>query len=326
MALNCVYTTGVIAVKEKSLLKERIFRLAEMTVDEVFRTLLEHGYGGGAETAGSLHEYEALIAYEEKELDAFIREYAPTKSDAAYFLAPRDFHNAKALFKANYLSVDAEKMLAGEGLIPLTTLKKCMETADYSEIEQVNPELASACKEALKLLEEESVSGAAIGLIFDRAAYLHLAKITKFSPVLKSFVRAKADMINIVTAFRMGGRESAFDQYLPLGFLKKEQLSKIVLGDGEKIVSTFSSTPYALFVKACLEAAEKNLPPSEAEKMLASYETEYFSARKYELQRDKPFLYYVLRRRAENSNVRIIFAGKLAGLDEQGIKKRLRAL
>ena len=101
MALDIAYTSGVIAVREKYLLKERIYRLCELSAEEAFRMLLESGFGGGAETATSVYDYEKLIAVEEEKTDAFIREFAPKKGIAEYLLAPRDFHNAKALVKAS---------------------------------------------------------------------------------------------------------------------------------------------------------------------------------------------------------------------------------
>lgn len=61
-------------------------------------------------------------------------------------------------------------------------------------------------------------------------------------------------------------------------------------------------------------------------KLRDSYETDFFAERKYELEKNQPFLYYVFRRRAESENVRIIFVCLLAGMRESEIKKRLRAL
>lgn len=326
MALDCVFTTGVIAVKEKNLLKDKLFRLAEMTAAEAFRALIEHGFGGGAETAGSPYEYEALIEAEEKDLEAFIREYAPTKETAAYFLSPRDFHNAKALFKAKYLSLPEEKMLAGEGLISVSLLASCIASSDFSPLKEVNSELQFACEEAAKLFEEETVSGAEIGLLFDRASTLHLLRVLKRNRLLKKFVARKTDMVNILTALRSRDNNNAESHYLSGGELLKEKLAVLRQEDSEKALSEFLDTPYAEFVKLCLEAKQKGVPYSAAEKMLAGYETEYFTAKKYELTREQPFLYYALRRKMENANVRIVFAGKLAGLSEAEIKKRLRAL
>ena len=326
MALDCVFTTGVIAVKEKNLLKEKLFRLAEMTTEEAFRALIEHGFGGGAETASSPYEYEALISVEEKDSEAFIREYAPTKETAAYFLSPRDFHNAKALLKAKYLSLSEEKMLAGEGLIPISLLTSCVVSSDFSPLEELNSELKSACEEAVKLFEEEMVSGAQIGLLFDRASNQHLLRVLKRNRLLKKFIVRKTDMINILTALRSKDSQQAEKYYLLGGELLKEKLAVFFGENEEKILAEFSTTPYSNFVKACVEAKQKGVPYFIAEKMLAGFETECFSARKYELKSEQPFLYYVLRRKIENANVRIVFAGKLAGLTETEIKKRLRAL
>ncbi len=326
MALDCVFTTGVIAVKEKNLLKEKLFRLAEMTTEEAFRALIEHGFGGGAETASSPYEYEALISLEEKDLEAFIREYAPTKETAAYFLSPHDFHNAKALLKAKYLSLSEQKMLAGEGLIPISLLTSCVASSDFSPLEKVNAELKSACEEAAKLLEEETVSGSEIGLLFDRASNLHLLRVLKRNRLLKKFIVRKTDMINILTALRSKDSQQAEKYYLLGGELLKEKLAVFFGENEEKILAEFSTTPYSKFVKECVEAKQKGVPYFMAEKILAGFETEYFSARKYELKSEQPFLYYVLRRKIENANVRIVFAGKLAGLTEAEIKKRLRAL
>lgn len=322
MSLDSVYTTGVIAVKEKNLLKDRLYRLAEMTVEEAFRALLEYGYGGGAETAGSPYEYENLIAFEERAVDAFIHEYAPSSAAAQYFLSPRDFHNAKALFKAKLLSVSAEKMLASEGFVSLSLLSSCVSSSDYSAL---SGELKAALEQVEGLLEKEEVTGAEIGLIFDKACYRHLAGVCKRSRVLRRFVAQKADMTNILITLRAAEFSVAKSQFLPAGKLSETTLKILFEGDREKAKAAFKETPYAEFVKICLDAREKNLPLSQAERMLGGYETELFTAKKYELKRDEPFLYYILQRKTENANIRIIFAGKIAGLTETEIKRRLRA-
>jgi vacuolar-type H+-ATPase subunit C/Vma6 len=312
----------VIAVKEKSLLKERLYRLVEMTADEAFRALLEYGYGGGAETASAPHEYEALIEYEESLLDEFIREYAPTDVTAAYFLSPRDFHNAKALFKAKLLSVSAEKMLASEGLVPIAQLSSCVASSDYSSLDG---ELKSACLQAEELLKEETITGVELGVIFDKACYLELSKRCKRNATLRRFIEKKVDMINILIAVRARDFAVAQKQFLQGGKLSFGSLEVLNGGDRDRVNAVFTNTPYVDFVKECLLAKEKNLPLSMAEKKLASFETEAFQARKYELKKEEPFLYYVLGRRIENANIRILFAGKLAGLSETEIKRRLRA-
>ena len=322
MALDVLYTNGVIAVREKNLLKDKLLRLCELSAKEAFRMLLESGFGG-AEAATDVYEYEKLIAVEEDKLDAFILEYAPSKGEAEYLLSPRDFHNAKALIKAKYLGESADKMLAPEGLITIERLRTCVQDNDFSPLAEY-PLLQEACLQASELLETEP-SGAKTGDIFQKALYAHLFKSVKNKGALKKILVAKSDMINILTAVRSGEREIAFNKYLPTGKLSAKELDALFDEDKERAVSAFKNTPYYDFVKLCLDAKERGLPLTEAEKILGGYDTAYFSARKHELKRSEPFLYYVYRRKAECANVRVIFVCLLAGLSEQDIKRRLRA-
>jgi vacuolar-type H+-ATPase subunit C/Vma6 len=175
----------------------------------------------------------------------------------------------------------------------------------------------------MQILEEDP-SGARIGEVFENALYEYLYSVAKGKAVLKALLLAKADMTNILTAVRSVDAESASKRYLSIGNIKEERLN--TLFDGEEATKAFAKTPYVAFVKMCLQAKEKGLPATEAERMRDGYDAEYFSARKYELERTEPFLYYVYRRRLECANVRIVFACLLAGVSEAEIKKRLRAI
>ncbi len=324
MAFDVMYTNGVIAVKEKYLLKEKIVRFCELSAEDAFRLLLESGYGGGAENAASVYEYENLVAVEERAVDEFILEYAPSKEEKAYLLSQRDFHNAKALLKAAHLQTDAKKMLAPQGEISIELLSSCIAKEDFSALEKINFELKEACEAGAALLKNDVVSGAEFGEIFEKAAYRYALRVCKLNPVVKKLLKAKADMTNILIAFRIQEKEKLAEKYLPGGTLGEEILSKLFDGK-EKAEEAFKGTAYYEFVKTCFNAQQKGLPLSEAEKIRDGYETQYFYNRRYELKKNQPFLYYVLRRRTENANVRIVFACLLAGMKEADVKRRLRA-
>ena len=322
---DTTYTNGVIAVREKTLLKEKLLRLCEMNAEDAFRTLLESGFGGGAENAASVYEYENLIAAEERALDRFILEYAPSESEQAYLLSPRDFHNAKALLKATYLGTSAERLLAPEGRIKIALLESCVQSGDFTPLTALNAYLGSACEQTKTLLETDA-NGAKVGEIFEKALYSYLWATAKKSSVLKKLLIVKADMTNVLTALRAGSKENAQDKYLPVGSLKEKELDVLFSEDEKKILSVFSKTPYRGFVESCLAAKAKGLPMTQAEKTLGSYDAQFFAERRFELSRNEPFLYYVFRRRAENANVRIVFVCLLAGQNEHDIKQRLRAV
>lgn len=326
MSIDVVYTNGVIAAREKHLLKDKIIKLCSSTPEEAIRILIESGYGGGAESGVG---YEGLIEAEERSLDAFIREYAPSESEKAYLLSGRDFHNAKALLKAAYLGTDAEKLLAPEGTVAVETLKSCAEKGDFSPLYK---ELKAACEEAYALLKTDEedgtpseVSGAEIGGIFEKALYRRLVACAK-NATLKALVRAKADMTNVLTALRSVDRAFAEKYYADGGKISPEKLSAIFTSDEEKQTRALDGTPYAAFYKKCLAEKRAGKPFTAGEKERDSYDTAFLAKKKYELKKSQPFLYYVFRRRAENADVRIVFVCLSAGMKEEEIRKRLRSV
>ncbi len=295
MGYSTTYTNGVIAVKERQLLGEKLLRFPGMTAEEVLRALSESGFGQGGGDP---------VAAEELALDGFIREYAPTEADRAYFLAPRDFHNLKARYKAKALGVDPAGMLAPEGLWTQEVLDKMLE-----ENKPPVPEIG------------EGATSAEIGAAFDNAMYEYLFRVCGRRSNLRKLLAARADMTNILTACRAKDAEEAEKLSVAGGTLKEQWLADFFSGDGERREGALAGTPYEAFYAACLSAGKP--PFTEAERLLESYEEEMFFRRRFGLEGREPFLYYVFRRRAEIRNVRTVLVALKAGVAAAEIEKRL---
>lgn len=315
--MDVAFTDGTIAVKERYLLKDKLLRMCETGAEEAFRMLKESGFGSGA--AQTVGEYEKLVAADGVETDAFVREYAPTNAEKAYLLSPRDFHNAKALVKAEFLQKDPAPMLAPEGLVTIDRLKKAVYNGDYTEI---SSELRGAVSRAKDYLSAEGAAvkdGAEVGGIFLKAEYDFLKRTCYRNALLKRLITAQADMTNLLTLYRSGiAAESDGVEKLLVGggSLDKKQLFA-ALGGGKEMES---GGGYEEFIG--LLSSPKGV--SAAENYRDSYPIKYLADNKYELKAAQPFMYYVLRRRAENADVRIIFACLLNGVGEREIKARLR--
>jgi len=319
------YINGVIAAKEVNLLGEKISKLCDLSAEDAFRAVSEGGFGKGAD-AVSVYEYEKLLYADERDLDEFIREYAPTNAGNAYLLSPRDFHNAKAILKAHYLNADVRKMLAPDGLLSVEKITECITEENY---EPLGKELSSACEKAAALFKEEtaeSASGAEVGTIFERAMYARLKSACSKNLMLKKLIAKRSDMTDILTALRSKTPEYAANNYVLCGKLTAQQLENLFSEDEEKTGHALDGTGYEKFLEICLEDKRKGLPMTRAELIRDNLETDFLAERKYELKRAQPFLYYVLRRRAENANLRIIFVCLLAGMGESEIRKRLRGV
>lgn len=321
--MDLTYVNGVIAVREKYLINDRIFKLCESDAEEALRVLSESGFGKGTEIS-SVHEYEKLVSQDEENIDAFIREYAPSSAETEYFLAPRDFHNAKAVVKAHCSGAELEKMLAPEGNIPVSAILVAVSERKYETLGKI---LGKAVEDSVNLFADgNSAGGAEVGAIFEKALFSHLVAQCSKNKTLKKLITAKADMQNILTAMRSDSKEFAKSLYVEGGKLSEKQLEAIFSEDRDKRENALSGTVYESFYKKCLSDKNEGLALLQAEKVFKSYESDYLSVKKYELKGSQPFLYYVFRRRIENSNARILFVCLLAGMKEGEIRRRLRQI
>ncbi len=321
MAMDPTFTNGIIAVKEKYFLRDKLTRMCEMSAEDAFRLLIESGFGAGA-GADSYHEYEALLEADEKDTDKFIRDFAPSAAEAEYLLAPRDFHNAKAIVKADIMGVPVDRMLAPEGNVPVEQIQQAYTSEDMDELPE---EMQKAFKEAREYLADGNREGAEIGIIFDKALYRHLAAKCRRPATLKKFVAEKADMQNILTCMRSAGMDYARKYLLAGGTLKERKLAKLFESEDEGM-KAMSGTGLESFARLCYDAKAEKKPLSDAEKVLESYETDALAKNRFDLKAGEPFLYYIFRRRAENENVRIVMASLIAGMPEKWIKDRLRGV
>ncbi|MCD7729728.1 MAG: V-type ATPase subunit [Clostridia bacterium] len=320
MAVDTVFTNGIIAAREKYFLKDRLLRMCEVGADEAFRMLVESGFGEG-ESVSSVYEYEKLVLADSRAIDGFIREFSPSQAISQYLLAPRDFHNAKALVKAEFLGTDAGEMLAPDGMVSAESMQACFRSGDFTPLGGLGETILTA----KQYIADGGASGAEIGAFFDKAMYGYLGKACSKKRMLKKFVADKADMTNILTAMRSPDAGFAEKFYVEGGNIPVSKLGEIFSGE-EKALRAIEGSGKEQFLKLCFKAKDASLPMTEAERKLASYEADILSENKYDLKNSQPFLYYVFRRRAENENVRIIFACLLNGMSEKQIKGRLRGV
>ena len=227
---DSAYTNGVIAVREKKLLKDKLVRMCSASGEEALRILLDSGFGGDLSLG-----VEELILADEREIDAFIREYAPSDEVEEYLLAPRDFHNAKAIVKARYLETDPAPMLGGDGIFSAEEMARLIGTGNT---EKLGKELSAAIKEAQTLLEGENPSGAEVGILFDKAQFDCLSRVLKKFGVCRKLLVRRADMTNLLTCFRAGNIEEAEKFFVSGGELTREKLAS-AYGDKDAVIKAF---------------------------------------------------------------------------------------
>lgn len=301
------YVNGVIAVRETTLLSDKLDAMATLSAKEIFKQLSDLPYGQGNEANGE-EDYKKLIAFNERQLLSFITEFAPSESEKAFFLLKYDYENLKAIVKSDIGGLNENLLFGQEGLYEVAFLKE-------NYLGGSLPTHMQKCVNEIKT--EQNPDGAFIGEVFLRYYYIDLLSRVK-KKLLRDLIKKEADTHNVLKVLRTKNFAES-SQKLLKGSLPKE--SFLSFADEEKDLSERINGLGSLKNLGKI-AIEKGLV--QAEKQAEEERLKIFSDRKYTLSGCEPFVWYVLRRINENKNVSILFSGKLAGLNEEQIRQRFR--
>lgn len=301
---------------------DRLSRAAEAASSrEALAMLSEYGF----ESEGDRSREEILCA-------PLRRGYAEIDtmggSDAVAFLRyPYDCNNMKALIKCFHRGSSTEGMLfEGMGTIPLSAVKRAFEDKRY---EIFPPHMAAAIPEAEREFSE-SGDPRRVDLLIDRACFSDMLESAEASGISLAveMVKQRIDLLNLMATARLcrmklraTGEAYLRETLMEGGTLDKDLLLVTVKEGSEGTLSErLAYTPYSFLC-----------PLLEAGAPLHEMEREADNARMETARRAKflPFgaelmIGYAMALEYEVMNVRILLAGKDAGLSPDVIRERLR--
>ena len=103
-----------------------------------------------------------------------------------------------------------------------------------------------------------------------------------------------------------------------------DDLRVVFGGDRTAIERRFAFSDYSEVVREALDAKEAGKPLVAYERISDSALLASLYPRRYESEGLVPFLLYYAYKTNEIANVRILMAGKIAGVDKEVVKERLR--
>ncbi|MBR7185024.1 MAG: V-type ATPase subunit [Clostridia bacterium] len=246
--------------------------------------------------------------------------------DAVRFLQyPYDCNNIKAVLKCAVRGIDPASMLSSCATLPVEAYAAMAETKDYSAL----PTNMAAAAEAAYAAYAHTADPQQIDLILDRACYADMCAAAK-SPFTAQLVRVKIDLTNLMIflrVLRMGLTESNRAMLeaalLPGGDVPVERFRAAVAG-GE------SGLREALASSVCARVLDR--ADGEAEPTLAALECAcddvwmaYVREARYVSFGEAVPVAYLIAWETAVKNMRIICAGKDAGLPRDIIRERMRA-
>lgn len=304
-------------LENRLLTRARMERMLDAgSAAEAARVLTECGYRElGTVTAAGIEE---LLAEARQERFHALEKLAPDPRVVELFRMKYDYHNVKVLLKAGYMGVPAKELLAPAGRYAPASLA--------GALSETSPALRQAAETAGELLSATG-DGQRADFILDAAYYAELLETARAmgSAYLAGYVRVLIDAANLRTAVRvkrMNGERELLERALVEGG-NVPAASIAAAGEPEALAALFRDTPLAAAAQAGAEAAAGG-GLTRFERLCDNAVTAVVRQARQVPFGEQPVAAYLYAREAEETAIRIILNGKLAGLSRATMEERLR--
>lgn len=319
-----VYLSTRVKAMERGLLDraraERV--LAAPTEEAAARVLRECGYPDLAGVTG--RALEAALARRQGELLEDLAGDLPDRTVLDLFRAQVDYHNAKVLVKAQALGTDPGRLLLAGGRYPPERL---VDNFRNGKLDGYSQRFRQAVEEGREVLDATG-DPQQVEFALDRACFeeaMELA-IRTGSECLTGYVAVLIDAANLraaVRASRLGKGADFLLQALVEG--GNVPVSALAGARGEALAALFRGGWLAQAAAAGAAVSSPGSGPlTEFERLCDDAVTDYVREGHLIPFGLEPVAGYVYARQAEATAIRTILSGRMAGLEADTIRQRLR--
>jgi len=311
------------SLETKILGREEIYRLVDSDgVESLMAVLPEHGFDVVKNEAGDILREDTLMSALEQGFSELVD--MGCVNSIRFLQYQYDCNNIKAIIKCSARGISPDGMLLPFGSVSIEAAKDAFLNKNYSVFPSA---MAKAIVEA-----EEAFAATAnpqkIDFTIDRACFSDMLASAQESDIelAKHLVVCKIDIVNIMQTLRimrMGLKESAAaladEVYIEGGSFSKRCCVEAI-SDKESFVQTlFGSNYYPI-----AQMVSDDAPLGSIEKKLDNVYLDLAKRAKSVPFGAEVAIGYIFALEYEIKNVRIILAGKDAGLSSDVIRERLR--
>ena len=306
------------AMENRLLSRERMDRMIEARDEaEAMKILAECGYNEAVGLDGALAQARAEVFKD-------MEQGAPDPRLVEVFQIKYDYHNAKAILKAQAMGSDPQRLLLAGGRYDPLWLWDGWKREALSGVSEAFRRSLEQAKAALA----EGGDPQQADLILDRACYGEMARLASElqSPFLQGYVRLAVDVANLRAAVRVArmGREGEFLRQVLLPGGNISELS-IAGARGDALGEVFRSGPLAQAADLGARLAQPGGGSLTAfERECDNALTAYLAAARRIPFGEEAVIGYLYAKELEFTAILAIFAGRAAGLDGDTIRSRLR--
>lgn len=313
------------AMEVSLLSRERMERMLEARSDEeAVKVLAECGYGELSRVTPE--GVDRLLTDRRERLLHELEGGLPDPRLLEVFKVKYDYHNLKTLLKAETLGEDFDRLLSPAGRLPAAELKERL--SGTSQRGGLPEHLDKAVREAREVFHATG-DPQRLDFALDRAYFTEMAQLAQDtgSDYLKGYVAILVDAANLrclVRALRMGKSADFLKGVLFQGGSVGERgILNVASAGGGGLVELYASTPlrHAAEIGA---VAVRGGGLTAFEKECDDAVTRYLAGAKYVPFGEAPVIGYLAAVENELTNLRIILSGRMAGLEADVIRERLR--
>jgi len=318
------FAIGNLAARQNTLLKKSdlIQLLAAKDVDVLSDALRDRGLGNRT----SNEDVPTILKSENTKLWEFLREISPDDSLFLPFTVENDFHNYKAVLKGVVKNVDYTDSLILPSDVSEKTLKTAVEEKRFDLLPDCMTDSAKRAYEILTSSGDAQLSDA----VLDAACMTEQRRIVSDKgykcPIAQEIVEYTVFFNNVKTALRAAKaqKNGAFlDEALTeTAFISKNELKNATLSGVDELLEKLSSISNA--GNGAVESYKKSA--GNFERFCDDYVMNIAKKAKLITLGSDPIVGYMMARKAEIKDIRIIYSGIKTGRPEAEITGRLREL
>lgn len=318
-----LYVSARIRAMENMLVgKEKLNGLIEMrSAAEITAALAPFGFTpvyrkDGTEDTEAMLEAALRIGF------ATVSAICPAPGIFAFLQYPYDCNNIKAILKCAVRGISPDGMFTDVGTIPADSLKERIAKERFCELPT---HMGSAIPQAREAYAKTK-NPQEFDLILDRACFADMADSVAAVPFAHTAVAYRADLTNLMICLRllrMGAtypmRASMLRALVPGGTLDEAFFTEAFDGGESRFADMLAMTPYAAVFDLPGERTLAAVEKSADDRYMDFMKTAKFVPFGAEVP-----IGYLAGLDASIRNLRILFAGKAAGLDAETIRGRIR--
>ncbi len=296
------------------------------TVNQAMSILGDFGYGDGRELSNP-RAFDEVLGSGLEEAFKMVFSAAPDREELELFIYPGDYHNIKALLKAEALDIDGADYLTGTGKFDKETMERMIREREFVFMETA---MKQGVNEALDVFAKGN-DPQEIDIILDRACYRHMlskAEETE-NEFLIGYVKLLIDILNVNSFVRLRkiGKPDTFFKKVFLAGGNIEE--KVFLASWEDSVQklTEKMAPFGFkeaFGTGAAEASMQGGNFTSLERITDNMRMKYIKNAKYISFGIEPLAAYLVAKEAEVKNLRMILTGIVTETPRNITLERLR--